>query len=118
MNNHIRNLPVPTVLQYLELKLAPPRIGLLDDLLKAWAAHIPWESASRIARHARAAHDNLEDYALWPPEFVERVITQGTGGTCFESNLALYALLTALKFESTLHFWMWNTVAPVIHIRR
>ena len=39
------------VLKHLNVQSAKPSLDLLDKLVKAWSERIPWESASRIARH-------------------------------------------------------------------
>ena len=61
---------------------------------------VPWESASRIAR--RAAVATVAACPRWPEEFWRQHLTQGTGGTCFESNYATFALLRALGYEGYL----------------
>ena len=38
-----------------------------------------------------------------PAEYWQRAIVERTGGTCFESDYALWALLTALGYEASLH---------------
>ena len=97
------SLPVESILTHLNLPLQPPpTAATLDALLAAWAARIPWESASRIAYHQDAG--TPDDYAGPPERFFADALRLGTGGTCFESNLALRALLDALGFEVTLHF--------------
>src|SRR5690606_41313553 len=97
------SLPVESILTHLNLPLQPPpTAATLDALLAAWAARIPWESASRIAYHQDAG--TPDDYARPPERFFADALRLGTGGTCFESNLALRALLDALGFEVTLHF--------------
>lgn len=93
-------IPLPTILDHLGLEAGPPTLAFLDRLLLAWAEHIPWESAARIARHQVPAAP--ADYARRPPAFFADAVRLGTGGTCFESNLALHALLDALGFHSTL----------------
>lgn len=90
------------ILAYLGLSAAPPSLAYLNALLDGWARQIPWESASRIARHR--APGTPHDYARLPDRYFEQALTQGTGGTCFESNLALRALLMPLRFQASLHF--------------
>ena len=107
------SLPVDAILTHLGLLHEPPSAAYLDRLLAAWAARIPWESASRIAVHQQpgAAHD----YARPPERFFADALRLGTGGTCFESNLALRALLEALGFEATLHFCDMRTATVNPH---
>ncbi|NPV68029.1 MAG: hypothetical protein HPY64_12870 [Anaerolineae bacterium] len=96
------SLPLPAILTHLRLNGAPPAPTLpyLNRLLLAWAMHIPWESASRIARHQQPGAP--ADYARLPEAFFADALRLGTGGTCFESNLALKAVLDAIGFHSTL----------------
>ena len=88
------------VLAYLGLAAAPPTLAFLEQLVAAYASHVPWETASRIARKANTP--------LWRecPRFAElfwqEAVTQGTGGTCFESNYAFFALLRSLGYEGYL----------------
>jgi arylamine N-acetyltransferase len=90
------------VLQHLNVEPEQPSVALLDHLVKAWSEHIPWESASRIARHRDPGDPS--DYAWLPETFFDNAVNCGTGGTCFESNLAFRTLLEHLGFEVTLHF--------------
>lgn len=95
-------LPLDAILTHLDVPRQPPNAAALDMLLAAWAARIPWESASRIASHQDAGAP--ADFARLPERFFADALRFGTGGTCFESNLALRALLDALGFDTTLHF--------------
>ncbi len=95
-------LPVDDILAWLGLEAAAPAPDFLSRLLLGWATHIPWESASRIARHQRPGAP--ADYARRPAAFFADALRLGTGGTCFESNFALRALLEALGFTSTMAF--------------
>ncbi len=96
------SLPLSAILAHLHLDDAPPAptLPFLNRLLLAWATCIPWESASRIARHQRPG--TPADYARLPEAFFADALRLGTGGTCFESNLALKAVLDAIGFQSTL----------------
>lgn len=90
------------ILAYLELAAQPPSHDYLSQVLAAWSQHIPWESASRIARHQIPG--TPETYARIPEVFFRDALRLGTGGTCFESNLALRSLLQSLGFTCTLAF--------------
>lgn len=87
-------------LRFLEVSPGPPERALLDRLIQAYPARVPWESASRIVRRAAVARP--EDCPRWPETFWQEAITLGTGGTCFESNYAFFALLQALGFDGYL----------------
>lgn len=93
MNTH-------AILQFLDVNPAPPSLDLLDALVAAYVRRVPWESASRIAR--RAANDDINACPNWPESFWAGAMTQGTGGTCYESNLAFFALLRSLGFTGYL----------------
>ncbi len=71
----------------------------LDALVQRYGERVPWESASRIAR---AATRPSAERPLLPEAFWERTLSDGTGGTCFESNAALSALLATLQFDGAL----------------
>ncbi|MBX3085837.1 MAG: arylamine N-acetyltransferase [Anaerolineae bacterium] len=88
------------ILEYLGIKAQTPSVALLYALMDGYTKRVPWESASRIAR--RADVTATEDCPRWPDEFWDSALEYGTGGTCFESNYAFSALLTALGFETYL----------------
>ncbi len=87
------------ILSSLKIERAEPSAAYLSALLRAWSEHIPWESASRIARHKAPAAPY--QYARDADRFFDDALTLNTGGTCFETNTALKALLDSLGFEST-----------------
>lgn len=87
-------------LAYLGVAPAAPDLALLDALVAAYARRVPWESASRIARRARTPL--TADCPRWPAEFWATARALGTGGTCFESNGAFFALLRAIGFQGYL----------------
>jgi arylamine N-acetyltransferase len=90
------------ILSYLDLSVQAPSLEFLNQILAAWSQRIPWESASRIARHQLSG--TPETYARWPEAFFRDALRLGTGGTCFESNLAFRALLQSLGYTCTLAF--------------
>lgn len=71
----------------------------LDTLVQQYGQRVPWESASRIAR---IVTQPAPQRPLLPERFWQRALTHGTGGTCFESNAALSALLATLGFDGVL----------------
>lgn len=87
-------------LAFLELSADAPSLEALTRIVDAYVHRVPWESASRIAR--RAACDEPEACVQWPQSFWRGAITQGTGGTCFESNYAMFWLLRALGYQGYL----------------
>jgi hypothetical protein len=72
----------------------------IDSLIDAYTRTVPWESAFRIAKKARAA--NVNECPRWPEEFWRDSIDNGGGGTCFESNYAFFSLLRALGYAGYL----------------
>lgn len=102
------SMNVTEILAYLGVECQPPTLDFLNALLFAWAKNIPWESASRMARHSQSSSAAPEDFAWLPDTFFPKAVELGTGGTCFESNLAQKALLDELGFESTFAFCDMN----------
>lgn len=90
------------VLAYLGVTAVPvePDVQLLDLMMHAYCRKVPWESASRIVRRTAVAEQSARP--RWPEQFWQEAMTNGTGGTCFESNGAYLALLTSLGFEGYL----------------
>lgn len=88
------------VLAYLGVKAGEPSAGLLAALIGRYVEKVPWESASRIAKRARTA--DPASCPRWPREFWDDAMRLGTGGTCFESNLAFWSVLESLGFEGYL----------------
>src|SRR5688572_9947460 len=88
-----------SILRHLHIERAEPTAAYLSALLAAWSERIPWESVSRIARHKTPAAPY--QYARTPDRFFDDALNRGLGGTCFESNTALKALLDDLGYEST-----------------
>lgn len=88
------------VLTWLDVAPPEPTRAWLDALLAAYVRRVPWESASRIVR--RAVASSPIDCAVPPRAFWQDAQQRGLGGTCFESNAALAALLDAVGIASTL----------------
>jgi arylamine N-acetyltransferase len=87
-------------LSHLEITPAAAGRETLAALLDAYVRHVPWESASRIAK--RAATQDTRACPRWPDEFWRDASQYGTGGTCFESNYAFFSLLRTLGYEGYL----------------
>lgn len=88
------------VLRYLGVAPDAPDVALLNTLILAYGRTVPWESASRIVKRARVG--SAAEAARWPDEFWQDAIRLGTGGTCFESNRAFFALLRSLSYDGYL----------------
>ena len=104
--------PAP-ILAHLGLPALPPDLDSLNRVLRAWSTRLPWESASRIARHQSPGRP--EDYARAPEAFFADALRWGTGGTCFESNSALKALLEASGFRADMTFCAMETATVDPH---
>lgn len=88
------------ILERWGLAAAPPTSAFLTQLIDAYVQHVPWETASRIARKANTS--DWQDCPRLAELFWQENLVQGTGGTCFESNYAFFSLLRALGFEGYL----------------
>jgi hypothetical protein len=88
------------VLTWLDVAPPEPTRAWLDALLAAYARRVPWESASRIVRRADAS--SPLECVVAPRAFWRHARERGLGGTCFESNAALAALLDEVGLVSTL----------------
>ncbi len=89
------------VLRHFALPIdSPPDLDTMRQLLARYTRTVPWESASRIARRAR--HQAATDCALLGADFWESHFASGTGGTCYESNYAFFALLRFMGYEGYL----------------
>jgi arylamine N-acetyltransferase len=89
------------VLNYLEVdRQEPPNLSFLETLITAYTNRVPWESAFRIAKRGKTRVTN--DCPRWPDEFWTEAIEKGGGGTCFESNYAFFALLSAIGYRGYL----------------
>ena len=93
-------IPVEEILEALDLPAAPPGIGYLRTLFARFNARVPFESASKILRHAAVA--DADEKPRTPDVFWSEHIESGTGGTCFARAAAFDALLGALKFQRRL----------------
>jgi arylamine N-acetyltransferase len=91
---------VEKILAYLNVPVRSPGLRNLNRLIRSYTRMVPWESVSRIVkRHATAS---TSDCPRWPEEFWKDAMEFGTGGTCFESSLAFFSLLTSLGFKGYL----------------
>ena len=72
----------------------------LNRLIQAYIRRVPWESVSRIIR--RHTTTQTSECPRWPEEFWSETLSWGTGGTCFENNLAFFSLLSTLGFTGYL----------------
>lgn len=88
------------ILSYLGCVREEPSVRYLNRLIHAYIRHVPWESVSRIIKRSTTAETEL--CPRWPAEFWKEALKYGTGGTCFENNLAFFALVNELGFDGYL----------------
>ena len=86
------------VLTFLNVKVTSPTLPVMEKLLAAYYCTVPWESVFRIVRRAETAVPSPR----WPHIFWQEAMTQGGGGTCFESNYAFFVLLQTLDYQGYL----------------
>jgi hypothetical protein len=100
LQQNLSNTFVKDILDYLGCPPKQPGLQYLNRLIHSYIRKVPWESVSRIIKR----HTTLETKSCprWPEEFWSAAIQYGFGGTCFESSLAFYSLLTALGYEGYL----------------
>jgi len=88
------------ILDYLDCHIEAPTLRALNRLIHAYIRTVPFESVSRIVkRHTTPLTANCPRL---PQEFWRDAMQSGFGGTCFESSLAFYHLLTALGYKGYL----------------
>lgn len=88
------------ILDFLEVKKDNPSIDFLQRLQTAYCRSVPWESVSRILRKEKLK--DPKKCVKLENDFWKDAIVLGTGGTCYESNLAFEFLLKSLGFETYL----------------
>jgi arylamine N-acetyltransferase len=91
-------LPIEEILEALDLSRAEPGIGFLQALFSRFNARVPFETVSKILRHAEVADPH--EKARRPDVFWREHVDLGTGGTCFARVAAFDALLCGLGFET------------------
>ena len=86
------------VLEALDLSRAAPGSGFLEALYSRFNARVPFETASKILRHAAVAAP--EEKPRRPGLFWREHLDRGAGGTCFARVAAFDALLVSLGFRT------------------
>lgn len=86
------------VLDALELSAEKPSFPFLERLFGRFNARVPFETASKILRHADVS--DSEEKPRVPDVFWRDFIDSGTGGTCYARVAAFDALLTGLGFST------------------
>jgi arylamine N-acetyltransferase len=88
------------ILSFLGCPREKPSVRYLNRLIRAYIRHVPWESVSRIVKRHTTSETEL--CPRWPDDFWQEGLKYGTGGTCFENNLAFFTLLNELGFDGYL----------------
>lgn len=88
------------VLTHLGVVETIPTLSFLEQLVATYCRTVPWESVFRIVRRAETAEPT--HCPRWPQQFWQDAIMRGSGGTCFESNYAFFALLQTLGYDGYL----------------
>jgi len=96
----ISNSMTIDILDYLDCHPKAPTLRYLNRLIHAYIRKVPWESVSRIIK--RHNTPETKNCPRLPAEFWNDALKYGFGGTCFESSLAFYNLLTGLGYEGYL----------------
>lgn len=96
----MKNVFVGKILNHLDCSSHAPTLRYLNRLIHAYIRKVPWESVSRIIK--RRTTPETKDCPRLPEEFWNDVLRYGFGGTCYESSLAFYSLLTSLGYKGYL----------------
>jgi arylamine N-acetyltransferase len=96
----MKDMFVGEILNYLDCSSHGPTLRYLNRLIHAYIRKVPWESVSRIIK--RRATPDTKDCPRLPEEFWNDALQRGFGGTCYESSLAFYSLLTSSGYEGYL----------------
>ncbi len=92
------DLAVDEILEALDLSRAEPGIGFLQALFSRFNARVPFETGSKILRHAEVADPHEKPRR--PDVFWREHVDLGTGGACFARVAAFDALLRGLGFQT------------------
>jgi N-hydroxyarylamine O-acetyltransferase len=77
-----------------------PELGGLAAVYEAWCRTVPFDNL--VKRIHLATRDPAPFPNADPQGFFDSFLAHGTGGTCWPSSLALFALLRALGFDARL----------------
>jgi len=95
---------IHTILKYLgvssDLRERQPNLTCLNQIVTNYIRTVPFESISRIIKRANTAR--TEECPRWPAEFWQASLENGCGGTCFESQYALFPMLQYLGYQGYL----------------
>jgi N-hydroxyarylamine O-acetyltransferase len=79
---------------------APPPVDLdgLSAVYRAWCTRVPFDNSRKMIALATGASGPLP--GVYADDFFESWLAHGTGGTCWPSSNALFALLEAAGFDA------------------
>jgi N-hydroxyarylamine O-acetyltransferase len=75
-----------------------PNLAGLSALYRAWCAHVPFDNTRKMIALAGGAGRPLPGTSA--DDFFTSWLAHGTGGTCWPSSNALYAILRAAGFDA------------------
>ena len=75
-----------------------PDLAGLSALYRAWCLRVPFENTRKMIALRRGADGPLP--GAYAEDFLEHWLAHGTGGTCWPSSNALYAVLRAAGFDA------------------
>ena len=91
-------IPLDEVLEALDLPHTEPGIGYLQNLFVRFNERIPFETASKIVRHADVP--DPREKPRRPEVFWADHLARGAGGTCFARVASFGAVVSSLGFEA------------------
>jgi arylamine N-acetyltransferase len=94
MNNQIY---VEKFLEHLNVVRREANLQLLNDIVRNHQLIVPWENLTKMIDYEYGVTTNK----FIPPieRYLDRIIQQGAGGTCWTLSIGLYWLLKELGFE-------------------
>jgi hypothetical protein len=90
-------IPLPEILESLDVPAEDPSHRLLERLFHRFNARVPFETISKILRNADVGDPSEKPGG--PETFWEEHLAWGAGGTCFSRVAAFAALLEGLGFR-------------------
>jgi len=77
---------------------ADPDLAGLSALYRSWCAHVPFDNTRKMIALAGGAGHPLPGISA--DDFLTNWLAHGTGGTCWPSSNALYAIVRAAGFDA------------------
>jgi len=89
---------VSAFLDYLGVEGEEPNLDFLNALVRQHQLKVPFETLTKIIDYERGYRN--QDFLPDTERYVQRIVTSGTGGTCWTLARGFYWLLTSLGFEA------------------